>query len=64
VAIDPQRAINRRWEELLARRYPGTRWRIVRRALTEPGAPVNRPSADLTPGGIGATDDADLEAAS
>lgn len=28
--VDPQRAINRRWEQLLARRYPGTRWEIVR----------------------------------
>jgi hypothetical protein len=28
--VDPQRAINRRWEQWLARRYPGTRWEIVR----------------------------------
>jgi integrase/recombinase XerC len=28
--VDPQRAINRRWEGLLARRYPGTRWEVVR----------------------------------
>lgn len=30
VPVDPQRAVNRRWEEFLARRYPGTRWEIVR----------------------------------
>lgn len=28
--VDPQRAVNRRWEEFLARRYPGTRWEVVR----------------------------------
>jgi hypothetical protein len=28
--VDPQRAVNRRWEQWLARRYPGTRWEIVR----------------------------------
>lgn len=29
VPTDPQRAIDRRWCELLARRSPGTRWHIV-----------------------------------
>jgi hypothetical protein len=29
--VDPQRAINRRFEQLLARRYPGTRWEVVRK---------------------------------
>lgn len=24
-----QRAINRRWQQWLARRYPGTRWEII-----------------------------------
>jgi hypothetical protein len=28
---DPQRAVNRLFEQWLARRYPGTRWEVVRK---------------------------------